>query len=720
MKIKNVIYFIAASTLLLGSISLGAFTKGSVVYTPTFATYINNDAETYYKDIDFTANASSLLKQLQDLNKEKRKTTVGYSSMGTSPSGQYKYTDYDPNYVQYDSNGQPYGTKISSFYTYTSATSWNREHVWPNSHGGGSGGGLSSPYIDADIHMPRPTISSENSSRGNSYYVEGMNSDKDGWDPKTAGYDENSRGEAARIILYCVVADPRLELEAANKSGSKNNKMGNIETILKWTMQYEVTQREKNRNEGAEYLQGNRNPFIDHPTLGCRIWGKTNDKTKQICAGYLDDDPIETVNVTGVSLNKNDLTLEAGKSETLTATVSPNNATNKKVTWTTDKSSVATVNNGAVTAVGEGTATIKVTTSDGGFTASCTVTVTPKPKYTISFNANGGTGNMESVSKEAGSYTLPANGFTAPENQEFAGWKVNNTGSLLQPGASITISESTTIYAQWKDITYTVTFNSDGGSPVNSQNIVKGQLATKPADPTRTGYTFLGWFLGENEYNFTTPITGDITLVAKWQKDDGGEKQIFTVSFNSNGGSQVDPQQVEEEQKVTKPADPTRDGYDFAGWYLGDTLYDFNTPVTRDFTLFAHWTEKSGGDDPVVVAKLDTSKPLLITAPNKTKYSVGEEIDLTGFKAVATYEDKSTKDVTNSVVLDSINMDKAGEKIVTLSYTENGRTVRGLFNISVEASSGGGCHGSIIASSAIISLTSLLGVGLLLIKKKNK
>ena len=140
MKIKNIIGFAAASTLLLGSISLGAITNKPKVYTPTFATYTNHDADTYYNGVDFTANASTLLKQLQDLNKTKRKSTVGYSSMGTSTSGQFKFTDYDPDYVEYDSNGQPYGTRISSFYTYTSATNWNREHVWPNSHGAGSNG----------------------------------------------------------------------------------------------------------------------------------------------------------------------------------------------------------------------------------------------------------------------------------------------------------------------------------------------------------------------------------------------------------------------------------------------------------------------------------------------------------------------------------------------------------------------------------------------------
>ena len=82
-----------------------------------------------------------------------------------------------------------------------------------------------------------------------------------------------------------------------------------------------------------------------------------------------------TVRVTGVSLNKNALTLNVGNTSTLTATVRPSNATNKAVTWSTNNSSVASVNNGVITAISNGTAIITVTTIDGNYSASCTVTV---------------------------------------------------------------------------------------------------------------------------------------------------------------------------------------------------------------------------------------------------------------------------------------------------------------------------------------------------------
>ena len=87
-----------------------------------------------------------------------------------------------------------------------------------------------------------------------------------------------------------------------------------------------------------------------------------------------------TYKVTGVSLDKDSLTLEAGKSDTLTATVTPDNATNQAVTWTSSNTSVATVENGVVTAVSAGEAIITVTTADGGKTDACKVTVTAVPE----------------------------------------------------------------------------------------------------------------------------------------------------------------------------------------------------------------------------------------------------------------------------------------------------------------------------------------------------
>jgi len=135
---------------------------------------------------------------------------------------------------------------------------------------------------------------------------------------------------------------------------------------------------------------------------------------------------------------------------------------------------------------------------------------------------------------------------------------------------------------------YTVTFDSDGGSAVAAQTVEDGKTATKPADPTKEGYTFVGWYLGSDKYDFSKPVTGNITLTAKWEKV-VAPPVTYTVTFDSDGGSAVAAQTVEDGKTATKPADPTKEGYTFKGWYLGSTAYDFSKPVTGNITLTAKW-----------------------------------------------------------------------------------------------------------------------------------
>ena len=398
MKKTKLTVLLSSIALALGVFSVVAPKQKEKV---SFAYYTNGDAATYYNTIDDTQSGNTLLTALRNLNLSKRQSTVGYSSMGTTPSGMFKYTDYDPNYVQYDSNGQPYGTRISSFYTYTSATSWNREHVWPNSHGGGNGGDAGSPYPDADIHMPRPTISSENSSRGNSFFVEGMNHSSNGWDPYTAGYSAESRGEAARITFYTTLVNSKLILAPSNTTPSgtdsvtgqsfgSGHTMGNLETLIKWNINYPVTQRERNRNEGAEYLQGNRNAFVDHPEYACKIWGNVNTNIKNMCASASWD----TGN--SVTISKSSASITVDDTTTINATASDSST----ITWTTSDATVADIStsssasgaNITITAIGPGTATItaRATISGNAYTATCAVTVT------TSGGGGGGGGDIPS------------------------------------------------------------------------------------------------------------------------------------------------------------------------------------------------------------------------------------------------------------------------------------------------------------------------------------
>ena len=108
------------------------------------------------------------------------------------------------------------------------------------------------------------------------------------------------------------------------------------------------------------------------------------------------------------------------------------------------------------------------------------------PSYTVSFNANGGSGEMASVPDQHGSYTLPANGFIAPENKVFAGWKANNAGNTINAGDSYDLSADVTFYAQWGTVR-TLTVNISNGSAEAPETIIENGSATITLTPAE-GY----------------------------------------------------------------------------------------------------------------------------------------------------------------------------------------------------------------------------------------
>jgi len=358
------------------------------LYTPSTHYEVSDTASeltSYYSSVGSDDTGDTLLAELRSINSSKYHKNFSYSNFGTSSStSPYVYTDYPIGTTTKDSNGQIRGSSIASFYTKTTADSFNKEHVWPNSKGGNK--------VENDILMPRPTISSENSSRGNSNFVEGMNSSSGGWDPYTAGYDIECRGECARIMLYCVVASSQLSLVASN-SGSSTS-CGNMNTLIKWHFDYAPSDYEMNRNNGAEYLQGNRNPFVDHPEYVAKIWSNFNSTVSSLCTSneskysswtpgsYCAYGTNTPVNNNGVSISASTASVTVGSTTTLSAT-STNSGT---ITWTTSNSSVASLSSSSsssganitITGVSAGTATItaKCTINGTQYSQTCTVTVT--------------------------------------------------------------------------------------------------------------------------------------------------------------------------------------------------------------------------------------------------------------------------------------------------------------------------------------------------------
>ena len=145
---------------------------------------------------------------------------------------------------------------------------------------------------------------------------------------------------------------------------------------------------------------------------------------------------------------------------------------------------------------------------------------------------------------------------------------------------------------------HTVTFDANGhGKAPDAQTVEHGEKAKRPANPTADGWTFGGWYTDKDcksAYDFSAPMTGDVTLYAKWEEN---AVVTHTVTFDANGhGKAPDAQEVEDGKKAKRPANPTASGYTFGGWYKDKACkeaYDFSAPVTSDVTLYAKWTKKS-------------------------------------------------------------------------------------------------------------------------------
>ena len=214
-------------------------------------------------------------------------------------------------------------------------------------------------------------------------------------------------------------------------------------------------------------------------------------------------------------------------------------------------------------------------------------------EYTVTFDSDGGTMVTPQVVKKGEKVHEPADPKKA--NYDFDGWYLKKAPYDF----NTPVTEDITLVAQWKEKSgkqeFTVTFDFDNGTPVATQIVEKGGTATEPpAKPTKANYDFVEWQLNGKNYEFNTPVTENITLVAKWKKSG---KEEFTVSFDSDGGTPVASQKVEKDKYAKEPDPaPAKAGYTFVEWQLNGTKYEFSTTqVARDITLKAKWDKKPGG-----------------------------------------------------------------------------------------------------------------------------
>ena len=187
--------------------------------------------------------------------------------------------------------------------------------------------------------------------------------------------------------------------------------------------------------------------------------------------------------------------------------------------WTSSNPAVLSIDaNGTVTAHNEGTARITISAQGQSFSASVQVSA-----VSLALNANGGSGSTQAVKGAVGAkVTVPVNTFSRT-GHTFTGWntKANGTGTAYKPGAQYTLGFSdATLYAQWELNTYTVQFDGNGASTsVGPVKVQHGKTIAQPQTPTNIGRAFAGWYTartGGSRFDFKTPVTGDMTLYARW------------------------------------------------------------------------------------------------------------------------------------------------------------------------------------------------------------
>ena len=257
---------------------------------------------------------------------------------------------------------------------------------------------------------------------------------------------------------------------------------------------------------------------------------------------------------------------------------------------------------------------------------------------------------------------------------------------------------------------YIINYELDGGTlGANSPATHTYGTETILVNPTKSGYNFAGWYL---EDTFATKIetlaadgyTSEITLYAKWNKRSsggGGGTTRYTVSFDTNGGNKISSERVKRNGTLTEPTTPTKDGFDFAGWYTDKELktkYDFSAKVTKSMTLYAAWAEKKtdnsknqiiltiGKKDASVFGKIMTNDVAPKIINDRTMLparfvaeSLGAVVEWDGDKQLVTITGKNLKTNEDVTILITIGAEYAvvnGEnvKLDSPTFVENDRT----------------------------------------------
>lgn len=384
VKLKLRIFSAIGAALILFVLAFNAFPVITWTDKDTGgATVAVAASDDYYAGIDETLTGTALRAEVAELITTTHTTLTTYNGLKTIFASSDADPDVSGNILWFYT-----GTSVTYSTTNLNSSSTNREHVWPKN------GGNAFPeetLCGSDAHHLRPVNSSLNSSRSNNNFgeVATTNANIVKENGKTAYANlcyqsdevfypgENYRGATARILMY-VQTRWGDDYDLSFVLGKGNNKtIGDIEDLLKWHYLEPPTAEEIARNEYVYSIQGNRNPFIDHPEYATLIYcydGESYNSTLQAVAEEYDNYTVGEV-ATSITVSPASADIYAEDTVTLTVTATPKLA-DLNLKYETSDSSILTVDSkGVVTGVSEGTATVTVTDSNSGLTKTVIINV---------------------------------------------------------------------------------------------------------------------------------------------------------------------------------------------------------------------------------------------------------------------------------------------------------------------------------------------------------
>ena len=344
--------------------------------------------------------------------------------------------------------------------------------------------------------------------------------------------------------------------------------------------------------------------------------------------------------VSALKMNKASANMTKGSYLQLSASISPSDASNKGLTWTSSNKNILTVSSsGKVYAKGFGTATITVQAKDGSKVKAASRIFSG---YGISYVLNGGSNHKSNVSvyynQAVKLYNPTRSGYS------FKGWYSDSKYKTRVTSYKKGTKGNKKLYAKWSKNTYRITYKLNGGKNTKSNPStysVTSSISLK--NPSRKGYSFKGWYSDSKYKNKVTSIkkrTGNLTLYAKWSATS------YRITYKLNGGKNTksNPSTYAVTSSISLK-NPSCKGYSFKGWY-SDSRYrtrikTIKKGTTGNKTLYAKWSKNSYR----ITYKLNGGKN---TKSNPAKYSITSSVKLKnpsrkGYRFTGWYTDAACK-----------------------------------------------------------------------------